>query len=45
MKNINDLKITGIDNARPPRIRKEPYIDLVFTLSEKANKEWCHDFM
>ena len=44
MKNTEDLKIIGIDKARPPMIRKEPYIDLVFELSEKANMQWCKDF-
>ncbi|MBN1377732.1 MAG: hypothetical protein JXA04_00695 [Gammaproteobacteria bacterium] len=44
MKNIKDLRIIGIDSARPPKIRAEPYIDLVFRLSDKANKEWCQDF-
>jgi hypothetical protein len=44
MKIISDIKITGIDTARPPKIRKEPYIDLVFKLSEQANKSWCQDF-
>ena len=44
MKNIKDLKIAGIDSTRPPVIRKEPYIDLVFRLSDRASKEWCMDF-
>ena len=44
MKNVKDLRITGIDASRPPRIRKEPYIDLVFKLSDRVTKEWCQDF-
>ena len=44
MDNVKDFKIMGIDTTRPPRVRKEPYIDLVFKLSEKADKEWCQDF-
>ena len=44
MKNIEDLKIVGIDSSRPPLIRKEPYIDLVFKLSDRASKEWCQTF-
>ena len=30
MEGISDIKIIGIDEKRPPKIRKEPYIDLVF---------------
>ena len=44
MKNIRNLKIAGIDTARPPKVRAEPYIDLVFKLSDRVNKEWCQDF-
>lgn len=45
MEGISDIKITGIDEKRPPRIRKEPYIDLCFRLSHKAPIEWCRDFI
>ena len=45
MEGISDIKITGIDEKRPPRIRKEPYIDLIFRLSHKAPVDWCHDFV
>ena len=45
MQDVNELKIIGIDSKRPPFIRKEPYIDLVFELSEKTTKQWCEDFM
>jgi len=39
-----EIKIIGIDKDRPPRIRKEAYIDLFFRLSEKGSIEWCEDF-
>lgn len=45
MEGISDIKITGIDETRPPRIRKEPYIDLIFRLAHKAPVDWCHDFV
>lgn len=44
MEGISDLKIVGIDEKRPPKIRKEPYIDIVFKLSHQAPKDWCRDF-
>jgi len=44
MEGISDIRITGIDERRPPRIRKEPYIDLVFRLTHKAPTDWCKDF-
>jgi hypothetical protein len=44
LDSINDIKITGIDDERPPRVRKEAYIDLYFKLSHKAPLEWCEDF-
>lgn len=44
MDSISDIKITGIDDERPPRMRKEAYIDLNFKLSHKAPLEWCEDF-
>ena len=44
MSSISDLKIVGIDEDRPPRIRKESYIDLFFKLSQKAPEDWCEDF-
>jgi hypothetical protein len=44
MQHIDTLKIIGMDTTRPPRIRKEPYIDLFFKLSHKAPKDWCQDF-
>lgn len=45
MEGISDIRITGIDEKRPPRIRKEPYIDLVFRLAHKAPVDWCHDLI
>jgi hypothetical protein len=44
LQNIEDLHITGIDEERPPRVRKEAYIDLFFKLSHKAPLEWCEDY-
>ena len=41
---FNEIKIIGIDANRPPRIRKEAYIDLFYELSEDASEEWCEDF-
>ena len=44
LEDIRSIKIVGIDKKRPPRIRKEPYIDLFFRLSHQAPKKWCQDF-
>ncbi|WP_455209134.1 hypothetical protein [Kaarinaea lacus] len=44
MEGISDLRISGIDEKRPPKIRKEPYIDVVFKLSHQAPVDWCKDF-
>lgn len=44
MEGISDIKIIGIDEKRPPRIRKEPYIDIFFQLSHKAPVDWCQNF-
>lgn len=44
MEGISDIKIVGMDDKRPPRIGKEPYIDLFFQLSHKAPLEWCIGF-
>ena len=44
MDGISDIKIVGVDQKRPPIIRKEPYIDIFFELSHKAPPEWCIDF-
>lgn len=43
MEGISDIKISGIDEKRPPMIRKQPYIDLFFKLIHQAPKEWCED--
>lgn len=45
MEGISDIRIIGIDAKRPPRIRKEPYIDIYFQLSHKAPIDWCQDFI
>ena len=44
MEGISDIKIVGIDERRPPVIRKEPYIDIIFKLSHQAPVDWCQDF-
>ncbi|MDH5612683.1 MAG: hypothetical protein OEY66_09545 [Gammaproteobacteria bacterium] len=44
MEGISDIKISGLDQLRPPQILKQPYINLFFELSHKAPKEWCDDF-
>jgi hypothetical protein len=44
MKDISDLKVVGIDESRPAKIRKEPYIELFFKLNHKAAKAWCSIF-
>ncbi|HEY5700614.1 MAG TPA: hypothetical protein VIT83_00825 [Gammaproteobacteria bacterium] len=44
MEGISDIKIVSIDSKRPPVIRKQPYIDLYFTLSHKVPKGWGEDF-
>lgn len=44
MEGISDIRVSGIDQKRPPRIRKEPYINLYFTLNHKAPTDWCSAF-
>lgn len=44
MEGISDIRIIGIDDKRPPKIRKEPYIDVIFRLSHQAPADWCRDF-
>jgi hypothetical protein len=44
VEGISDIRIIGIDEKRPPRIMKEPYIDLYFKLSHQAPADWCGDF-
>jgi hypothetical protein len=44
MEGISDIKIIGVDEKRPPKIRKEPYIDLFFKLSHQAPVDWCQGF-
>ncbi len=44
MNAICDIKVIGIDSERPPRVRKEAYIDLYFRLSQKVPADWGSDF-
>jgi len=44
MEGISDIKIIGIDEKRPPKILREPYIDLFFKLSHKVPLDWGRDF-
>jgi len=44
MIGISDIRICGLDDRRPPRITKQPYIDLSFKLSHKAPEDWCRRF-
>jgi len=44
MEGISDLKVVGIDETRPPMIRKEPYIELYFKLSHEAPIDWLRLF-
>ena len=44
MITFEEIKISGIDEARLPKIRKESYIDLHFKLSRQAPEDWCEDF-
>jgi hypothetical protein len=44
MEGISDIRIIGVDEKRPPVIRKEPYIDLFFELSHQAPADWCRAF-
>ena len=36
MEGISDLRIIGIDERRPPIIRKEPYIYLFYIVTQGA---------
>jgi len=44
MQSIRELKVIGIDESRPPVIRKEPYIELFFKINNQAPKDWCIHF-
>jgi hypothetical protein len=44
VEGISDIRISGIDENRPPRIIKGPYINLFFKLTHQAPKNWCEDF-
>jgi len=41
VERISDIRIASMDENRPPRLRKEPYIDLYFRLLHKAPPDWC----
>lgn len=44
MEGISDICIVGIDERRPPRMRKEPYIDLYFKFSHQVPPLWGKGF-
>lgn len=44
MEGISDIRITGIDETRRPRILKEPYINLYFKLSHKVPEDISSEF-
>jgi len=44
VEGISDIKIAGMDENRPPRLGREPYINLFFRLSHKAPPDWCIGF-
>lgn len=44
MNSFEAIRISGLDESRLPKMRKEAYIDLYFKLSHKAPEEWCEDF-
>ena len=44
MSSFEEIRITGLDPDRPPKVRKESYIDLFFKLSTEAPLDWCEDF-
>lgn len=44
MSGPEPITIIAIDSARPPQIRKDPYIELFFELSDTAPRQWCDDF-
>jgi hypothetical protein len=45
MEGISDIRISGMDQMRPPQILKQPYINLFFELTHKAPKDWCDNFI
>ena len=44
MSEFLNIKIKGIDPNRHPRIVNKNYIDIIFELSGKAEKDWCDIF-
>jgi len=41
---FSEITIAGMDESRPPMVRKEPYIDLYFRLSEEPPSVWLNEF-
>jgi hypothetical protein len=44
MEGISDIKVKGMDKARPPQILNYPCIFLFFELNHDVPKEWCEEF-
>ena len=44
MTSFDEIRISGIDDTRLPKVRKEAYIDLHFRLSRQVPEDWCEDF-
>jgi hypothetical protein len=44
LQDISEIRIVAIDEKRPPKVRKEPYIDLFFKLSRQVPEDWCDEF-
>lgn len=44
MSNFESIRILGMDESRPPLMRKESYIDLYFKLSHKVPVDWSDEF-
>lgn len=41
MRDIQALKVKGIDPNRYPILKNKNYIDIIFELSAKAPSDWC----
>lgn len=45
MEGFDDIKITGIDTRRPPRVDLDSdYVNVFFELSQGAPPDWCQFF-
>jgi hypothetical protein len=44
MEGISDIHIIGFDPTRPPKIQRQPYINLYFELAHEAPEDWCKLF-